>query len=119
MFSFVDYHRNTGGLHSPYGRVPNYCEDYPYPATANHQGNPLTALFSGNPAGLLGGTGFLDMQDMKRKPNGNIRAELDNRTLWKGFNEYSTEMIITKAGRYDIVTTFYKLTSVYILDSSS
>jgi hypothetical protein len=39
------------------------------------------------------------MQDMKRKPNGNIRAELDNRTLWKGFNEYGTEMIITKAGR--------------------
>lgn len=99
-FPFLDYHRNAGGLHSAYGRTPNYCEDYPYStATANHQSNPLTALFSNSPAALLGGPGFLDMQDLKKKPNGNIRAELDNRTLWKGFNEYGTEMIITKAGR--------------------
>jgi hypothetical protein len=99
-FLFIDYHRNTGGLHSPYARPPNYCDDYPYGAAAsNHQGNPLTALFSNSPASLLGSSSFLDMQDMKRKPNGNIRADLDNRTLWKGFNEYGTEMIITKAGR--------------------
>jgi hypothetical protein len=98
--SLLDYHRNTSGLHSPYARPPNYCEDYPYSAPASsHQVNPLTALFSSSPASLLGGSSFLDMQDMKRKPNGNIRAELDNRTLWKGFNEYGTEMIITKAGR--------------------
>ena len=100
MFPFTDYHRNAGGLHSPYGRAPNYCDDYPYatPAT-NHQSNPLAALFSNSTASFLGGSSFLDLQDMKRKPNGNIRAELDNRTLWKGFNEYGTEMIITKAGR--------------------
>ncbi|XP_028400675.1 T-box-containing protein TBX6L-like [Dendronephthya gigantea] len=104
-----DYHRNTGGLHSPYGRTPSYCEDYPYPAAANHQGNPLSALFSSTSAGLLGSTGFLDMQDVKKKPNGNIRVELDNRTLWKGFNEYGTEMIITKAGRRMFPTIRVKL----------
>ncbi|CAB4012831.1 T-box transcription factor TBX4-like, partial [Paramuricea clavata] len=105
-----DYHRNTGGLHSPYARPPNYCDDYPYGAAAsNHQGNPLTALFSNSPASLLGSSSFLDMQDMKRKPNGNIRADLDNRTLWKGFNEYGTEMIITKAGRRMFPTIRVKL----------
>ncbi len=29
-----------------------------------------------------------------------VKAELENRALWKQFNEITNEMIITKAGRY-------------------
>lgn len=101
LFSFADYHRSATGLHTAYTRPTNYCEEYPYGTTPS-QASALGALLANNsslPAALLTGGGFVDIHDLKKKPNGSIRVELENRSLWKGFNDYGTEMIITKAGR--------------------
>lgn len=97
----IDYHRSATGLHTTYARPASYCEEYPYGTTPN-QASALGALLANNsslPATLLAGAGIVDVHDLKKKPNGNIRVELENRSLWKGFNDYGTEMIITKAGR--------------------
>jgi len=56
-------------------------------------------------AAARGGGGADDATD-----DGDVRVELESGELWRKFDAHSTEMVITKSGRYDTCSTLRAIT---------
>uniref|UniRef100_A0A5S6QGZ1 T-box domain-containing protein n=1 Tax=Trichuris muris TaxID=70415 RepID=A0A5S6QGZ1_TRIMR len=82
---------------------PLHAMLYPSSALAQITLNPMDYAAS-NAFSLQGPTTQEDIKDMCP-----VSIELDNSSLWKQFNDYGTEMIVTKTGRRMFPTLRYRI----------